>query len=640
LSEFLGNENGLLTGFAGKVGLALSGGGFRASLFHIGVLAKLAELDLLRHVEVISCVSGGSILGAYYYLELQQLLQQKPDVNISQPEKAIRQEDYIEILKRIQKNFIQGVQSNIRTRVLANPLVNLRMIFSASYSRTEYVGELYESKLFSRIKYGKSGRPHYLNDLKVNPIKSDGQLEKDFNPKERNWKRQAKVPILILNATTLNTGHNWQFTASWMGEPPSYIDTEIDSNYRLRRMYYRQAPHESTDYQNVPIGRAVAASSCVPGLFEPIVFPYLYPGKTVRLVDGGVQDNQGVTGLLEQGCTVLLVSDASGQMEALNEPKSNAFGVLVRTNGILMSRVREAQFQELDSRRRSSLLRGLMFVHLKKDLGDRPVDWIGSDEPYTVLYDVRPAAEVSVQTSYGISKKVQNCLAAIRTDLDSFSEAEAFALMTSGYLMTEQEFREGKIKGFPGPTEQEFKDRPDWEFLKIREVMEVSHPTDHENISRAKLELIKQLTAGALRGFKIWKLKLGLRYAALALIVLLAFVACSLIYGLWSLFTFRVLVVILGTIVVGLLIRKLMGRIVRLGDLALRVIIGISVGSIGWFAALIHLWTFDKWFKWNGRLGFILPVRSASLPDNITTEGSVETPADEKPTTSSERSLK
>ena len=40
----------------GRVGLALSGGGFRASLYHIGVLAKLAELDVLRHVEVLSCV--------------------------------------------------------------------------------------------------------------------------------------------------------------------------------------------------------------------------------------------------------------------------------------------------------------------------------------------------------------------------------------------------------------------------------------------------------------------------------------------------------------------------------------------------------------------------------------------------------
>src|SRR5262249_3160335 len=91
LRTFLGNRFAAVsTLFAGKVGLALSGGGFRASLFHIGVLARLAELDVLRHVEVLSCVSGGSIIGAYFYLELRHLLQTKPD-------DEIKQEDYIEI---------------------------------------------------------------------------------------------------------------------------------------------------------------------------------------------------------------------------------------------------------------------------------------------------------------------------------------------------------------------------------------------------------------------------------------------------------------------------------------------------------------------------------------------------------------
>ena len=55
----------------GKVGLALSGGGFRASFYHLGVLARLAELDVLRHVDVLSCVSGGSIVGACYWLMLR-----------------------------------------------------------------------------------------------------------------------------------------------------------------------------------------------------------------------------------------------------------------------------------------------------------------------------------------------------------------------------------------------------------------------------------------------------------------------------------------------------------------------------------------------------------------------------------------
>ena len=85
-------------------------------------------------------------------------------------------------------------------------------------------------------------------------------------------------------------------------------------------MYYDEAP---SAYQRYRLGYAVAASSCVPGLFEPLPLPDLYEhagsGRkiTVRLVDGGVHDNQGTASLLEQGCAVLLVSDASGQSNSL-----------------------------------------------------------------------------------------------------------------------------------------------------------------------------------------------------------------------------------------------------------------------------------------------------------------------------------
>lgn len=43
------------------VGLALSGGGFRATLFHIGALRRLLELGVLPQIKQISSVSGGSI---------------------------------------------------------------------------------------------------------------------------------------------------------------------------------------------------------------------------------------------------------------------------------------------------------------------------------------------------------------------------------------------------------------------------------------------------------------------------------------------------------------------------------------------------------------------------------------------------
>ncbi len=45
-----------------KIGLALSGGGARAMAFHLGTLRALQDLDLLEEVDVISGVSGGSVM--------------------------------------------------------------------------------------------------------------------------------------------------------------------------------------------------------------------------------------------------------------------------------------------------------------------------------------------------------------------------------------------------------------------------------------------------------------------------------------------------------------------------------------------------------------------------------------------------
>jgi NTE family protein len=45
--------------------LALSGGGFRATLFHLGALWRLNELGYLSKLDYIGSVSGGSILAAY-----------------------------------------------------------------------------------------------------------------------------------------------------------------------------------------------------------------------------------------------------------------------------------------------------------------------------------------------------------------------------------------------------------------------------------------------------------------------------------------------------------------------------------------------------------------------------------------------
>ena len=283
LKELINNNEedigALHSAFAGKIGLALSGGGFRASLYHIGVLAKLAELDALRQVEVFSCVSGGSIIGAHYYLELRNLLETKPD-------KDIEANDYIDIVERISREFLAGVQRNLRTRVISNFVCNIKMFLTQGYSRTNRIADLYESELFARVKDGDNNKERWLNSLYIHPMQTSGEKNHSFNPKYDNWRRRAKVPILILNATTLNTGHNWQFTASWMGESPAAVQ-KIDGNYRLRRMYYKTDGEEKFQ-RKVRLGYAVAASAGVPGMFEPVIFPNLYEGKIVRLVDGGI----------------------------------------------------------------------------------------------------------------------------------------------------------------------------------------------------------------------------------------------------------------------------------------------------------------------------------------------------------------
>ncbi len=54
-------------------GLSLSGGGYRASLFHIGALWRLNELGWLPKLDEIASVSGGSITSAYLGLRWKDL---------------------------------------------------------------------------------------------------------------------------------------------------------------------------------------------------------------------------------------------------------------------------------------------------------------------------------------------------------------------------------------------------------------------------------------------------------------------------------------------------------------------------------------------------------------------------------------
>ena len=85
------------------------------AVFTPETVARLAELDLLPHVEVLSCVSGGSIIGAYYYLELRSRMLELTDLEMTPDE-------YIAIVQRVEKRFLEGVQTNLRSSIATDSM--------------------------------------------------------------------------------------------------------------------------------------------------------------------------------------------------------------------------------------------------------------------------------------------------------------------------------------------------------------------------------------------------------------------------------------------------------------------------------------------------------------------------------------
>jgi len=380
-----------------KLGLALSGGGFRASLFHIGVLAQMAMQGLLRHVEVISTVSGGSIIGALYYLHIKQLLESKADNEITD-------QDYKVCLERIEVDFLNAVQCNFRMKTYADCRANLRMI-RPDYSRSDRIAELY-NHFYLDSTQGESSTPIQMRHLKVRPKNTTP----DFHPEKHNHQRQAKVPILLINSASLNTGGNWRFTASCMGEPlpKSHSLAELIKEVNKKPIWLGELPsydHLVRRQQDFSLGDAVAASACFPGGFYPFAISDLYQDLRVQLVDGGVHENQGIHGLLDEGCTHFVVSDASGLMDAENEPAPQVGPVLSRTFDIFQDRLREEELiRLLEGRGRSRVA----FMNLRKGLAAKTAAWINADD-HVVPEEVVNSTDTP-PLMYGVHPEVQDLL--------------------------------------------------------------------------------------------------------------------------------------------------------------------------------------------------------------------------------------
>jgi hypothetical protein len=274
-----------------------------------------------------------------------------------------------------------------------------------------------------------------------------------------------------------------------------------------------------------------------------------------------------------------------------------------------MDRVREAEYQDLRGRVDSRSLQGLFFIHLKKGLETSPLDWTNCQDP-----TVPPPQSVST-TAYGVDKDLQRKLAAIRTDLDSFSEVEAHSLMLSGYLMTEQEFkqldRKHRQDGHPGSWGgfAIHAPRGDWPFLPLEPLMR--QPPDSSDARRE--ELGKQLAAGASLAFKIWKLSRPLRATAWAAGAAALFLLGWSLHGLWdtrialpsvSVKGLAVFVILALAAVLVPTLKWLRPREAMRGYVCKAV---VAVG--GFLFSNLHLWIFDPMFLRRGRLKRLLELR-------------------------------
>ncbi|TAN74099.1 MAG: hypothetical protein EPN14_09395 [Gallionella sp.] len=582
-----------------RLGLALSGGGFRASFFHLGVLARMAELGLLRHVEAISTVSGGSIIGALYYLRLRELLMDTEDAKITG-------QHYVDLVARVERDFLSAVQQNLRLRTFVNPWHNMKMALP-SYSRSDRIGGIYDHYLYRAVFGADRDKPVKMRELKIEP-KNDPH-HGQFNPitPGHNDARLAKVPVLLINATTLNTGHNWRFMASRMGEQPheTALADDIDKNTRLQRGKYDEIIENQLDF---PLGAAVAASAGVPGLFPPLAVSEMYDGWRVQLVDGGVYDNQGIAGLEDPlyPCTDFIISDASGQMEDIEHPDTGAIAVLNRVMSILTDRVREEMVLRLEQQWGDG---HVAFFHLTRGLD-------GHDKPYLKAGGGQSQPKVraapSTSAAYGVDPDVQMMLAKVRTDLDSFTDTEAFALMADGYLMSEAELRR-----IAGHYETQPVEPAPWRFLSVRELM--TDPARDERFA-------KQLQVASKKFFKPFQLGVTLKLIGYSLI----FIAVIALYGalvwkagdllfpgwvaaLWAtldkclLDTEQALQILLGLLAV--LAGEWLGRVFKVlkwlrspMSLITSLFTRFLLPVLGAFPVYVYLKTIDRYFVEQGRL--------------------------------------
>jgi len=302
-----------------KLGLALSGGGYRAAAFHLGVFRKLKQLNILERIDVISTISGGSIAGAYYVMN-------KDDFN--EFEKSFTTNLQKSCVWRILLNYRFWlpilVFSLIVCFLVSNPFdLNLPVWLVVSIICALIISPLFfqfQIVSFTALKI-KAYRKIFFNDSVLADLPDQ--------------------PVLAINSTNLSTGTLWTFSKK----------KTSDSCYEFPKDGGESIRFKCDDFS---IAVAVASSSSVPVPFNPVKIPVRYfvnaedfKRVTPMLIDGGLYDNQGVHKLTQSNssytCDVIIVSDGSQPFSSKFWAYSTPF-ILYRGIDVMMRKIKNLQF--------------------------------------------------------------------------------------------------------------------------------------------------------------------------------------------------------------------------------------------------------------------------------------------------------
>ncbi len=253
-----------------KIALAFSGGGVRATVFQLGVLARLARQDLLGNVTMISSVSGGSLAAGLVFSAAGQRW----------PSSA----EYLH-------DVVPKILSLLTTR-------NLQWSFALNSILLPW-----------RLA---SGRASILGDA----------LEKHWRI-SGNLADLPSAPRWIINSTCYQTGKNWRFQRDLMGDYQTRYVTDPD--FKLSHALAASAAVPGLIGPLVVRTKDYCWSEYCTDRWQPIKPRF----HRIHLWDGGVYDNLGVESLFKpseglcEGADFLIVCDASRSLA--NEARQSPF---------------------------------------------------------------------------------------------------------------------------------------------------------------------------------------------------------------------------------------------------------------------------------------------------------------------------